>query len=276
MKIALITGAANGIGLALSRLYLQQGVITLMVDKNAPKLEMEGLSLKADFGDLVKLRTCDLTDLSQVQELATWVKDQLGHVDYLYNNAGIIGSMASVWELSPAQLKQVMDVNLYGTWHMIHAFMPLLLAQKRDSRIVNIASLYALCNSSQTAAYSISKHAVLALTESLYFDLERLQTPINVSVVFPSFTDTSLLSNQESNTAFQNSLHQLLSHSRPALEVAEHIVQAVENKQFYIFPDLEVKSYCDERTQAILQQGKPHVHAVEKIMGALLKRANRA
>jgi short-subunit dehydrogenase len=166
-----------------------------------------------------------------------------------------------------------MNVNLHGMIHMIQAFMPILSNQNFRSHIVNIASLYALCTGSQTSAYSMSKHAVLALSESLYFDLTRLNKPVDVSVVFPSFTDTGLLANNpKGSSTFHEVLQSLLSHSRPAMEIAKYIFQEVEQKRFYIFPDKEVKGYCEERTQAVILQQPPHKTNVEKLMGSLLKR----
>ena len=149
-----------------------------------------------------------------------------------------------------------------------------LFKQEKPAHIINMASLYAVCTSSQVAPYSMSKHAVLALSESLYFDLQRLAKPIDVSVVLPSFTDTSLLTSPSSiePTPFQHSLNLLLAHSRPAMDVAEHIINEVEQKKFYIFPDKEVKEYVQERVNAMMNQDKPHVNSIERLVTSLIKR----
>lgn len=274
MKVAVITGAANGIGLALSQLHVQQGITTVMVDKDSVKLENEAKQLEAAFPGTTLTITCDVTKADEVAQLAQHTEKELGRVDWIYNNAGIIGQLAPVWELNPEHVKQVLNVNLHGVIHVIQAFMPFLFQQQFKSHIINMASLYALCASSQTAPYSMSKHAVLALSESLHFDLARMEKPVDVSVVFPSFTDTGLLSNTSNATTspFHGALQSLLSHSRPAIEIAEHIVKEVEQKKFYIFPDKEVKGYCEERTKALLLQEKPHSTNVEKLMRALIKR----
>jgi len=194
-------------------------------------------------------------------------------VDWIYNNAGIIGPLAPIWELNPESIQQLMNINVHGMIHIIQAFTPLLFKQSFRSHIINMASLYALCASSQTAPYSMSKHAVLALSESLYFDLARLNKPVDVSIVFPSFTNTGLLANNpEGSSSFHGALQGLLSHSRPALDIAEHIVHEVEQKKFYIFPDKEVKGYCEDRNKALLLQESPHITNVEKIIGTLVKR----
>lgn len=274
MRVAVITGAASGIGLALSLVCLQKGITVVMTDKDASKLNDEANRLIAKFPDQVFHVPCDITNTDEVNQLVQFTSKELGRVDWIYNNAGIIGNLAPVWELKPEQINQVMDVNLYGMINVIQAFIPLLFKQNFNSHIINIASLYALCSGSQMASYAMSKHAVLALTESLYFDLQRLEKPVQLSIAFPSFTDTSLLSNQsvEKNSAFHDSLNSLMSHSRPAMEVAQHIVHEVEQQRFYIMPDKEVKGYCEERTKSILLQDKPHLNNIEKLIGSLLKR----
>jgi len=274
MKVAIITGAASGIGFALTCVYLNRGITVVMVDKDLVKLKNEALSLSKEYGDLVVHFPCDITKPNEVEALVHFIDTQFERIDWIYNNAGIIGSLAPVWELTTEEIRQVMEVNLYGMIHIIRAFIPRLLKQETPSHIINMASLYALCSSSQTAAYSMSKHAVLALSESLYFDLSRQEQPVRISVAFPSFTDTSLLtSKSDDNIApFHESLNSLLSHSRPAKEVAEHIIQEVEQNRFYIMPDKEVKGYCDERTKSILLQEPPCLNPVEKIIGSLINR----
>lgn len=274
MSLAVITGAANGIGLQLSRLYLESGASVFMVDKDLEKLEQEANSLGIRFANKVHYLCCDITQTPQVEALSSSIYEQFGGIDWLFNNAGIIGQLGPVWEQSAEQIKRVMDVNLFGMINMVRAFMPYLLQQDGTSHIINIASLYALYCSTQTAAYSMSKHAVLAFTEALYFDLQPLNKPISISVAFPSFTDTGLLANHaEGVSTFQQSLNNLLSYSRPANEVAEQIFRAVEQKQFYIFPDKEVKAYCLDRVQAMVQQEKPFRTNVENLLSSLVKRS---
>ena len=273
MKVAVITGAANGIGLALALVHLEQGNAVVMVDKDGNKLNHEAELLQAKFPGKILAITCDVTQADEVKTLAQQTECELGRIDWLYNNAGIIGQLAPVWDLNPQQVKQVMDVNLHGMIHVIQAFTPFLFQQKFRSHIINMASLYALCAGSQTAPYTMSKHAVLALSESLYFDLNRLEKPVDVSVIFPSFTDTGLLANpSEGHSSLHGALQSLLAHSRPAMDIAQHIVQEVAQKKFYVFPDREVKGYYEERTQAILNQENPHATNVEKLMRALIKR----
>lgn len=273
MKVAVITGAASGIGLALTQAYLQKGNLVLMVDKDETKLTDQAQLLKAEHPDQVVYKTCDVCVVEEVNALASYVKKTFGRVDWLYNNAGIIGRLGPIWELDVQTMHAVMDVNVYGMIHMIQAFVPQLLNQHTPSHIINMASLYALCAGSQTSAYAMSKHAVLALTESLYFDLKPLEKPINLSVVFPSFTDTGLLSTPtHTSDPFHESLRDVLTRCRSPSDVALHIINAVEKNQFYIFPDSEVKGYYEARSQAIINQENPHLNSLEKLMNSLRKR----
>jgi short-subunit dehydrogenase len=276
MKVAIITGAASGIGLALSRIYLEKNTRVVMVDKNQSALQEQSETLLQQFPKQVIAMACDVTQEEAVIHLAQVLPESLGRIDYLVNNAGIMGDLAPIWDLKVQSLHQLFEVNLFGMIHMIQAFSPVLFRQNFNSHLVNIASLYALCSTSQMAAYAMSKHAVLALSESLYFDLKRLNKPVNVSIVFPSFTNTSLLNQRvplTTNAALHESLKSLLTHSKSPLEVAKHIVQEVDKKQFYILPDREVKTYCEERIQAILMQDNPHNHSIEKLMNSLIKRS---
>lgn len=277
MKVAVITGAASGIGLALSQVCLQHGFSILMADIDKIRLKTQADDLNAQYPGKVSSAVCDITKESDVQNLLACCDQQWGRIDWLINNAGIIGALNPVWELSADQIHQVINVNLYGMLHMIRVFTPYLSKQNFNSRIINMASLYALSSGSQISAYSMSKHAVLSLSESLHYDLVRLNKPVQVSVVFPSFTDTSLLANksEQAGSVFHDSLNNLLSHSRPALDVAQHIVQEAEQNRFYILPDKEVKGYCEERTKSILMQEQPHVNNIEKLMNSLMKRRER-
>lgn len=277
MKVALITGAANGIGLALSKICLEKDFTVIMVDINKAKLDVEVEQFKARYSPAILSYHCDITQPEQVQHLANTLKSEVSHIDWLFNNAGIIGNLSPIWEQESEQVQKVMEVNVFGMIHMLHSFMPLLFEQQKRAHIINMASLYAISSGSQLAPYSMSKHAVLALSESLHFDLQRLQKPIDVSVVLPSFTDTALLSQGKSNdiSSFHHSLNSLLAHSRPAIDVATQIIHEVEQKKFYIFPDKEVKGYCEERSRAMVEQKSPHINNIEKLMLSLFKRSQK-
>ncbi|MDP3559342.1 MAG: SDR family oxidoreductase [Legionellaceae bacterium] len=272
--VAVITGAASGIGFALAQVCAQRGMHVVMADKDVSRLHQAVAQITRN-GSASAI-PCDVTQALDVDCLLNQTYEQCQRVDMLYNNVGIIGHLAPFWELSPEHIQEVMDVNLYGMIQVLQKFLPVLFKQDFRSHIINMASLFACCVGSQLTPYSMSKHAILALSETLHFELNYFQKPVDVSVVFPSFTDTGLLSNATAETdAFRHYLASCLSFAKPALDVAEYIVRAVENKQFYIFPDKEVSAYHQKRTEAMLQGTFPHQHSIESLLNSLMQRSKK-
>lgn len=274
-RVAVITGAASGIGLALAEICIQRGIHVVMADNAITTLCDKVEQLSAQDEVTVMGVVCDVTKPDSLRHLAKQTIERFNRVDWLFNNAGISGHLAPVWELTSEHIRKVMDVNLYGVIHGIHAFLPFMFKQKHRSHIINMASFYGLCSGSQMSAYAMSKHAIVALSESLHFDLQRMDKPVDVSVVCPSFANTQLLAS--SAPLHSNKLHHmvtdLIARSRPPEDVAELIIRDVEKNIFYILPDKEVKDYCQQRTNAITEQTKPHQHSLEKIIVSLSKRA---
>ena len=192
--VAVITGAASGIGLALAQLCCSRGMHVVMADSAVTTLcdTVEQVSSKTSME--VMGVVCDVSNLEHIKQLAKQTYDRFGAVDLLINNAGISGHLAPIWELTTEHVKKILEVNLHGVIHGVQVFTLLMLKQSRRAHIVNMASVYALSSGAHVGAYAMSKHAILALSESLYFDLRRLKKPIDVSVVCPSFVNTNLLS----------------------------------------------------------------------------------
>lgn len=276
-RVAVITGAASGIGLALTKSCLEKGYHVVMADNAVSQLCDQVELLSIDSEPEVMGIVCDVANGDSVKHLAKQTMDRFGRVDCLFNNAGISGHFLPVWELTQEHIRKVMDVNVFGVLHGIQAFLPYMFKQKHTSHIINIASIYGLISGSHVSAYSMSKHAVLALSESLHFDLQRLHKPVQVSIACPSFANTSLLSN--SAPLHTDSLHHmfndLIARSRPAEEVAEHILNEMQKGVFYILPDKEAKEYCQQRAEAIAEQTKPSIHSLEKLIASLSKRAEK-
>lgn len=272
-RVAVITGAASGIGLALTKACLKAGMQVVMADIDLPLLQKQ----VDELGPQVLARHCDVSHAEDLKNLALDTLAATQRVDYLFNNAGISGPMVPLWELNQEDIRKVMEVNLYGVLHGIQAFLPLMFQQSHPAHIINMASLYGLCSGSRMAAYAMSKHAILALSESLYFDLQSAGKAINVSVVCPSFVSTQLLSNSmpAESSNFHGMLCDLMDRSRPAEDVADYILREVQKNTFYILPDKEVTTYCEQRTKAIVEQQPPYVHNLEKVVEAISRRAKR-
>ncbi|GGI81265.1 SDR family NAD(P)-dependent oxidoreductase [Legionella impletisoli] len=272
--VAVITGAGSGIGLALVNACLNKQMRVVMADIDEQALTRRVMQLHMSERDRVLSFPCDVTQLEHVHHLAKESIRVFGRVDWIFNNAGISGRIAPLWMLSPDEIQQVMDVNLYGVLNGIQVFLPILFEQRHRSRIINMASFYGLCSGSNMTAYAMSKHAIVALSESLHFELSVSEKPVDVSVVCPSFANTGLLSN--SKPSEESPLHavmiDLIQRSRDPEEVANHVLAEIEKGVFYILPDREVKDYFEQRMRAIINQTAPHQHNLEKVMQALTRR----
>lgn len=272
---AVITGAASGIGLALATDCVSQGMCVIMVDRNEAVLMQQADTLRTLYSVPIHTQVCDVSSEEQMLQLANTVFSTFNRVDLLINNAGISGSIAPLWEMSTPEIRQVMDVNVYGIVHGIKAFLPFWFERNQPGHIVNMASVYGLCSGSQLAAYTMSKHAVVALSESLYFDLRCLKRPIHVSVVCPTLTNTNLLSNSltDESSLFHALLNRSLQDAQSSQDVAAVIMQGIADKLFYIFPDAKVKRYCEEYQNALMEQSAPHEHELEKLFQSLSRHA---
>ncbi len=276
--VVVITGAASGLGFELSTCYAKKGYNIVMADIDTTRLcdavELLSAQYEADILGVI----CDVTKRDKVELLVRQCMDHFKRIDILINNAGVSGHFAPIWDLTTEHIRHVMDVNVHGIIHGIQAFMPIMAKQTHRAQIVNMASVYGLCSGSQMAAYAMSKHAVVALSESLHFDVRRLDMPVDVSVICPSFADTPLLVNSapQADDRFHAMMQSLLAHSRPAAEVAEHIVADIAKRSFYILPDREVKAYCQQWVDALVMQEEPHQHSLEKIISSLWRREQRS
>jgi NAD(P)-dependent dehydrogenase (short-subunit alcohol dehydrogenase family) len=273
-SVAVITGAASGLGLAITKSCMKRGMHVVMADNNVTQLCDEVEQLSNQFSTEVLGVVTDVTSSESVHQLVQQVMDHFGAVNLLFNNAGICGQLAPAWEMPNEHLQNVMDVNVFGVINCIRAFMPKLLQQSTESRIVNMSSLYGLCSGSQLAAYAMSKAAVVSLSESMFYDLQQRTQQVKISVVCPSFVNTQLLFNSPPlrEHKLYDKIVQLMEKSRPADDVANAILVGIDRDQFYILPDQEVKLYCEQRMDAIEQQSRPYTHTIEALVQQLHKR----
>lgn len=274
-RVVVVTGAASGLGLALVEICLQRSMNVALVDINEEKLSEVIEYLSAKYTTKILGFACDVTKIQSMQRVARNIWDHFKRVDWLINNAGIFSQLAPIWELENNHIQSVLDVNLFGVINGIKSFFSYLINQNNPSSILNIASFYGLCSGSHVAPYAISKHAIIALSESLHFDLQRIKQSVSVSVACPSFINTGLLNASELQSqqpSLQLEFSRLMTQARPAIDIAESIINQLDHRIFYILPDKEVKNYCQQYTDALVNQQMPAVHGVEKLMGSLINR----
>lgn len=185
-SVAVVTGAAQGIGLAIAKRLHREGTVVILADLNLEEAQSAARSL----GQRAVAVAVDVSDYDSVDNLVTHVLKRWGHIDVLVNNAGIAGQAAPVSEYPIAEWRRVMATNIDGVFHCTRAVVPHMLGRK-NARIVNIASISGKEGNPNMAAYSASKAAVIAFTKAVAKELA--QTGILVNCVTPAVIETGLL-----------------------------------------------------------------------------------
>jgi NAD(P)-dependent dehydrogenase (short-subunit alcohol dehydrogenase family) len=189
-QVAVVTGAASGIGFALSDAFAARGLDVVLADIEDGALQAATERVRAHGGRARGLRT-DVTDLAQVQALADATLGEFGRVDVVCNNAGVDSDTAPAWEMDIRDWKWVLDVNLWGCIHGVHTFMPHLVAQGHG-HMVNTASMGGIRPLPFLAPYAASKRAIVAITETLRIELDERAPDVGVTALCPSLVHTNI------------------------------------------------------------------------------------
>jgi NAD(P)-dependent dehydrogenase (short-subunit alcohol dehydrogenase family) len=186
-RVAVVTGAASGMGLAFARRFTAAGMRVVVADID----EAACNAVSKELPDSLPVRV-DVRHLNQVQALGEAAIDRYGRVDLLCNNAGVTFK-SRIQDLTHQDWKWVLDVNLWGVVHGLEVFLPLLLANPDGGHVVNTASGAGLVTRSGMAPYTVSKHAVVALSEVLRAEMQETGARVGVSVLCPSIVHTQIM-----------------------------------------------------------------------------------
>jgi butyryl-CoA dehydrogenase len=189
-KVAIVTGAASGIGRALACQLAQRGCILVLADRNTAGLTSTQAEV-AEFGHACSIHELDVSDAAQFEQLAQEVLELYGQADLLFNNAGV-SLVDSVSAQSLEDFHWLMNINFWGVVHGVKAFLP-LLKQSPEAHIVNVSSLFGLLSLPLQSAYNASKFAVRGYTESL--KMEMAGSNVSVSCVHPGGISTDITKN---------------------------------------------------------------------------------
>jgi NAD(P)-dependent dehydrogenase (short-subunit alcohol dehydrogenase family) len=190
-KVAVVTGAASGIGRAMARAFGAAGMKLALADVEAGALGEARRELAAQ-GALAAAFRCDVSQADSVRKLAEDALSAFGRIHLVCNNAGVFCAGTS-WATSQNDYEWILGVNVWGVIHGIRTFVPILLEQNEPAHVVNTASMAGLTTAPGTAAYFLSKHAVVSLSECLYYELAaRPGCPVRVSVVCPELVNTRI------------------------------------------------------------------------------------
>ena len=184
-KRIMITGAAQGIGLAMARAFSREGASLFLLDMDGSLLAREAEALSAD-GATLGFATADITDAAAIRAAVAHAADEIGPLNALVNNAGV-NVFAEPLELDDAEWNRCFDINLKGAWNCCKAVLPGLIDQG-GGVILNIASTHAFTIIPHTFPYPLAKHALLGMTKSL--GLEYAPKNIRVNALAPGYVAT--------------------------------------------------------------------------------------
>ena len=269
-KVAVITGAASGLGLAMADRCVQEGMKVVLADVEVETLTKAEASMKASGATVLAVRT-DVSQARDVEALAQKTLEAFGAVHLLCNNAGVGPGPAAVWESTIADWEWVIGVNLWGVIHGVRVFVPIMLEQDTECHIVNTASLAGLISGPGLGAYKVTKHAVVTLSETLYHELAERGARVNVSVLCPGVVSTRIMESARNrpghfptaeprdpaSAARWEAFRQLVAAGMPPGQVADAVFEAIRKDQFYILTHPELQDSVRSRMEDILQGRSP-------------------
>lgn len=263
-KVAAVTGAASGLGRAMALAFAGEGMDVALADvadlsDTASTVEAKGVrafSMKVD-----------VSKEAEVEAFAAGIEKHLGNTYLVCNNAGV-SPLGAAWENSVADWQWILGVNLWGVIHGVRAFTPRLIAQG-EGHIVNTASVAGMISPPGSGAYNVTKHAVVALSESLYHDLREQGAPVSVSVLCPAYVPTGIADSERNRPggpaaksaytmAREAMMKKAVSSGRlSADDIARAVVDAVKVNRFYILTHPRIKGAIRARMEDILEERSP-------------------
>ena len=252
-RSAVITGAGSGFGLELARIAAREGMNLVLADVQQDALDRAAAELQGTGAQVLAMRV-DVSKAAEVEALGAAARNRFGAPHLVFNNAGV-GGGGLIWEHSVKDWEWVLGVNVMGVAHGVRVFTPMMLeAAARDAtyegHIVNTASMAGLINAPNMGVYNVSKHAVVALSETLYQDLRLVTDQIGASVLCPFFVPTGITRSGRNRPAEMEggaapTRSQLVAQAMSdkavgsgkvtAAQVAQFVVDAVRAGRFYIF-----------------------------------------
>jgi NAD(P)-dependent dehydrogenase (short-subunit alcohol dehydrogenase family) len=279
-KVAVITGAASGIGKALAERLARDGMKLVLADVDEPALQSVAAALGGSGGQVLARRV-DVSKADQVEALAAAAYERFGAVNLLCNNAGV-GAGGFTWECSLPEWEWVLGVNLWGVIHGVRSFVPRMLAGGQPGHLVNTASVAGLLSVAAMTPYNVSKHGVVTLSESLFHELAMASGGrIGVSVLCPGWVNTRIAESHrnlpaaaaaEATARLQSNpvaakmaemLQQQVAGGIPASQVADAVVSAVQEERFYILTHPAMTADVRRRLEAIVE-GRPPAASVPR------------
>jgi NAD(P)-dependent dehydrogenase (short-subunit alcohol dehydrogenase family) len=263
-KVAVITGAASGIGRELAIACSKQGASVVLAD-----VDEKGLAATAALLSTPNIPVrCDVSKPEQLDALADKTYERFGAAHLLFNNAGVAVA-GPMWTATLEDWKWTLDINLMGVVYGIRSFVPRMLKQGGEAHIVNTASMAGLISVPGSSVYCVSKHGVVTLSECLHHDLRMAKSSIGVSVLCPAYVSTGIAESARNRPAelgatnplaapYEDAVRQAVARGRlTATDVANITLEAVKANRFYVLPHQKAKAAIESRMRDILDERPP-------------------
>ena len=270
-KVAVVTGGASGIGRAMAERFATEGMKIVLADVEEQALSQAVAELKSKGAEVAGIVT-DVSDGKQVAALAEKTLATFGSVHIICNNAGVGGDGAPSWELEPETWQRVIGVNLWGVIHGIRAFVPIMLKQGTEGHVVNVASMAGLLTGPLLSPYYATKHAVVALSECLHYELAVSGAKVRASVLCPGFVSTNIMDSNRNRpddlrvedrpktpiqVAMEEAFRKQVEAGIPPSQVANLVFEAIRDEKFYIFPHPDLLEAYGEYSEVVRGKRNP-------------------
>ena len=269
-RVAVVTGAASGIGRALAERFGHEGMKVVLADVEEDALRQAEAEFREKGVDVLGVRT-DVSKPEELEKLAQQTLDTFGAVHVVCNNAGVAGAWGPTWANTLDDWNWIIGVNLWGVIHGVRVFLPIMLEQGDEGHIVNTASLAGLMPG--RGIYGVTKQAVVALSESLYNELKVADAKIGVSVLCPGWVDTNIIDAGRNRPAelartivavpdpqreqMENTVRNLLKTGLQPAAVADQVFEAIRDDKLYVITHPEMDFIIRERFDNILARTNP-------------------
>jgi NAD(P)-dependent dehydrogenase (short-subunit alcohol dehydrogenase family) len=269
-RVAVVTGAASGLGRELALRFAREGMKVALADVDAAPLARTEAELEATGAATIAVR-CDVSSGADVEALAARTLGAFGAVHVVCNNAGV-APLGVVWENTVADWQWTLGVNVWGVIHGVRVFTSLLLAQGDEGHIVNTASVAGLIAPPGMGMYNVSKHAVVALTETLHHDLAARGAKVKCSVVCPAYFPSGITESErtrpaalrearaktDDDLAREAGMRKAVQSGRlSAADIAARVFEAVRDERFYVLTHPRILPAVEARMRDILDGRNP-------------------